>query len=490
MENFQSKYAVLIFKAVELTIQKRDFRIFDELVLGKTDFKHIAQYQYLSDTFGNIENVLHAGNGWGKTEVFAKKHLFYICRHILDRSKYKTCQLALTLDQARITQDRIIKLVQESPILTNSETGESRFIKRITESNLPEIEYFNGSQTLFRTTKHKAQSIEGHEFGYIGVDEIALETEIEHIREKVVLPRIRMWKNAQVEYAATPKGKNSYYRVAESIKRAGGCVRGGSAFDNPYSNHDLWRYITRNWNQIKIDQIVYGKFVDTSTLPFAGRVEKLIDTDLDLTEHLEDGHKYYEAWDLARGQTTENDMTVGLRFDFTDKQNAFITKDWSFQLPWTEKGRENLRKEGKVYTESIESKIRKEQAKHGGKGVIDSTGIGDTLSEMVRDIMQGVDFRGAKQKLIEHAQACIDVEVVKSPYIAQLVDQMSTYQLSDKGLDTDYIMAFVVGTQKLDIIKETVVNYSYDKMFIKKELSKNEGGNIKQKMFKQKTNLF
>lgn len=487
MAKISQALADRLFYAIKLIEQTRNWRIFDELVLGITDNKHEKQYDYLRDSMGTRENVLHAGNGWGKTDMFAKKHIYYILKHFLDGEKYKTCQTALTLEQARETKDRIMKMVFESPYLTEQgkiKNGrpDSWFVVNEKNFPLPEIEYCNNAVTHFRTTKNKAQAIEGKEYGYIGSDEVALELHIEHIREKVFLPRLRLWKDSQVDYAATPKGKNAYYRVAEAIKRAGGCVRGGSSFDNPYIDHELLNYIIENWNELKKDQVIYGKFIDNSMMPFAGRVEILFDENLELNDKILDGHYYYNGWDLARGRTTENDMTAGFRIDktnFEQNRRATVTQYFQFQAPWTEAGRLNYIKEGQDFKFSTEGKIREEYKKVNNMGYIDCTGVGDTLFEMLRDKMHGVDFRGKKEKLIEHAQACIDGEVIKSPFIPQLADQMSTYMYEDKGLDTDALMAFVVAMQGLDIGGNKLLTYDYDEVFNPEKTRKSNVANVK-----------
>lgn len=452
-QNFTSTHSEIILASIKQIQVNHDWRMFDDLVLNNPDNRHIAQYKYLADSLTVKESVLHAGNGWGKTDIFAKKHIYKILSHLGDRKAYQTCQTALTLDQAIETQERIEEIVSKSPML------DGWFITKAVKHPLPEIRYFNQAKTIFRTTKNKAQAIEGKQFGYIGADEVAMEPHLEFIREKVFLPRIRRWRDSQVEYAATPKGKNAYFRVSQAVKRAGGCVCGGSSYDNPYIDHKLLDYITENWNDLKKKQIIEGQFIDNSLMPFAGRLDKLFNRDLELTEAIQKNHTYFEAWDLARGRTSENDMTFGYRIDSTQKP-YLITQKWSFQLPWTEQGRQLLMDKGYKFDSSIEAKIRQKQKVHGGRGFVDSTGIGDTLSEMVQDIMQGVDFRGKKDKLIEHAQACIDQEAIKSPYIPELADQMSTYMIDDKDLDTDAIMAFVIGMKGVNIINRSIEQLS------------------------------
>ncbi|WP_289460185.1 hypothetical protein, partial [Klebsiella pneumoniae] len=73
--------------------------------------------------------------------------------------------------------------------------------------------------------------------------------------------------------------------------------------------------------------------------------------------------------------------------DVTEKP-ARVAKTWNFQLPWTERERENINaEEGRdVEHSSIEREIRASQKETGERVLLDSTGVGDTLYGMLMDI--------------------------------------------------------------------------------------------------------
>jgi len=313
---------------------QNDWLAFDDLVVNLKS--HDAQNNWLEHSTKR-ENLLHPGNGWGKTDVFAKKHIRKILQHFLDGGKYMTLNIAITTEQAQLVQDRIVSMVSDSPLLRDW------FIPNnsVTKFPNPKIKYCNGAITEFKTTKRKGESVEGKEYGYISADEVALEQHLEFIREKILLPRIRKWRDSQIDFGATPKGMNAYYRIKLDIKRKGGFIRGGSSYENPFIDHELLNYCCSTWSDAKINQIIKGLFIDTAEMMFAGRVAKLFDENLSL-EECEKGRKYLEGWDLARGRKGEcSDQTVGFRIDITTKPYRII-KRWAFQLPWTEKERENL----------------------------------------------------------------------------------------------------------------------------------------------------
>jgi hypothetical protein len=420
---------------------KNNWEPFDELVCNLSS--HKAQASFLSDSI-HKENLLHAGNGFGKTDLIAKKHIRFILKHILDEN-YKTLNISITLEQAQLVQERILKISKNSPLLS------SWFIKDSVGMPSPKIRYFNGSITEFKSTKKKAESVEGKEFGYISADEIALELYLEFIRDKILLPRLRRWKDSQLEFFATPKGMNAYYRIAQDIKRKGGCVRSGSSFDNPFIDHELMKYQMSTWSQSRIDQVIYGKFIDTADMMFASRIEKLFDSSLTFQE-VDKGHQYLEGWDLARGRKgSASDQTVGFRVDLSLPTPQIVNR-WAFQLPWTEKERENLLIKKEFNSSSIEREIRLRNYESNSKVFIDSTGLGDTLFGIIQDIAQGVDFRGGRKDfLLDHLQIVIDSGKIKAPFIPELVDEMTTYQRDDKNLATDNLMALAIVCSGIDI---------------------------------------
>lgn len=441
--------AQIILFSINEIVERANWEPFEDLVLGLPEDRrgHPAQMEWLQKS-RHRENGLHPGNGWGKTSVLAKKHLFFILKHFSDGPKYKTLNVSLTQDQAELVQDEMMYLVHHSPLLKDwlvSKTGSVKFPHA-------RIRFANGAMTEFKTTKKKGESIEGKEYGYISADDIALEVHLEFIREKILLPRMRAWRDSQLDFSATPKGYTAFFRILEDIKRQGGYVRGGSSYENPHIDHTLLDYFCQMWSEAKINQIIHGKFVDTAGMMFASRVDKLFDSTLDF-QPIRDARRYVEGWDLARGRKKNADQTVGFRLDVSDPQ-ARLVRRWAFQLPWTEAERKNINVSAGYEKEhsSIEREIRTAHHESQAAVFLDSTGVGDTLYGMLQDIAEPVDFRGGrKDDLLEHLQACIDADIIKSPFIPELADEMTTYQRDDTLLDTDNLMALAIACSSLDV---------------------------------------
>lgn len=442
----------LIFYCLDKINYENNWLPFEDLILN--NISHDGQNEFLSKSVYR-ENGLHAGNGFGKTSVIAKKHLKFILSHFAD-PKYKTLNASLTQDQSELVQDEIVSLVNNSPIL------KGWLIKSVVKFPHARIMYSNGAMSEFKTTKKKGESIEGKEYGYISADDIALELYLEFIREKIFLPRLRKYQDSQLDFFATPKGKNAYYRVLEDVKRHGGYVRGGTSYENPHIDHALLDYICSNKSESYVRQTIKGEFIETSEMMFASRVDKLFDENLRF-EECEKGSHYIEGWDLARGRKKNADQTVGFRLkDLTECWH--VVKRWAFQLPWTERERENivdtLSPGEKAPVSSIEREIRQAHYESGADVLIDSTGVGDALYGMLQDIAEGVDFRGGrKDDLLEHLQAVIDAGLVKCPFIPELAEEMTTYQRDDKLLSTDNLMALAVACWKISVesVEDVVV---------------------------------
>lgn len=433
--------------SIEEIIFRRNWEPFERLVLCLPEEKcaHSGQREFLEKSIFR-ENGLHPGNGWGKTSVIAKKHIFFILKHWLDGPKYKTLNVAITQDQSELVQDEMEQLIAQSPIL------KGWFFKSSVRFPQARIVFGNGAITEFKTTKKKGESIEGKQYGYISADEIALEVYLEFIREKILLPRLRAWKDSQIDYSATPKGYTAYYRILEDIKRHGGYVRGGSSYENPHIDHTLLDYFVRTWSETKVKQVIHGEFIDTAEMMFASRVERIFEDSLTF-EEVQAGRKYIEGWDLARGRKKSADQTVGYRID-TDVMPHRIVAQWEFQLPWTEKERENINNQEGFTKErsSIEREIRNAHKASNARVFLDSTGVGDTLYGMVQDIAKPVDFRGGhKDDLLDHLQAVIDADMIRAPFIPALAEEMTMYQRDDKLLDTDHLMALAIACSPLKV---------------------------------------
>ena len=113
MQN-QIEICELVNRGIQLIVEKQDWSFFDEFVLCSKS--HPGQLEFLEKSIFK-ENALHPGNGFGKTAVIARKHLYFILKHLNDGKKYKTLNAAITQEQSELVQDEIIQLVENSPVL-------------------------------------------------------------------------------------------------------------------------------------------------------------------------------------------------------------------------------------------------------------------------------------------------------------------------------------------------------------------------------------
>ena len=102
---------------------------------------------------------------------------------------------------------------------------------------------------------------------------------------------------------------------------------------------------------------------------------------------------------------------------------------------------------------SVEREIRQAQYDSQSDCFLDSTGIGDTIYGMLKDIAKPVDFRGGNKDIIlDHLQVVIDNGILSAPFIPELADEMTIYQRDDKNLDTDNIMALAIACSSIKVV--------------------------------------
>lgn len=440
------------------------------------------------------ENLLHAGNRWFKSGAQSIKLLHKIIYNDNDPRTFRVANVAISSEQALVIFNKTIELFKNSflpnELLINTVYHPQptayfkRFLPALRDGDPPQedkIEFWA------RTTQNKGKYLEGFDFRYINFDEPALELHLDFLRNDVLLPRTGDYENGQVDYTATPKGYNAYSRLVKSLERDPNCyVQGGAvamlidpisetilSLDklpkyreenipfkfimlNPYIAADYVADAFKRWPIDKIKQVIYGEIVSTAVNPFSDRITKIVNPSLRLTRTATFGRKYINVFDLARGKKGEDqaDMTVAFTADITENPWRIIDYE-AFQLPWVES---DPLKRGQATQTSIEGKIRYRAFKYGGKTVLDATGIGDTISEVVSDIAEPFIFTGknlqgmSKDDAILHAQAVMDAGLIETPFIEDFVNEMTYYQLNDKGLDTDHVMAFVILCAQQEVI--------------------------------------
>jgi len=432
------------------------------------------------------ENLLHAANRWFKSGSQAIKFLHKIVYNDSDPRHYRLANVAISAEQSTVIFNKTLELFKNSilpqDMLLNVVYHPqptalfSRYLQPQMVGDQPKLDKL---EFWARTTQNKGKYLEGFDFRYINFDEPALEQHLNFLRDEVLIPRTGDYDNGQVDYTATPKGFGPYYQLKLHLEHnPTAYVQGGRVAQliepanlddlstyresghkikfvllNPYVSASYISTAFRFWPIDKIRQVVYGEFISTATNPFAQRIIDITNNELTLDRHATVNHRYITAWDLARGKKRTNDKTVGITADISVTPWRIVDHE-SFQLPWID---QDESKRGTANDDSIEGKIRKRHLQYPGTTIVDGTGIGDTMSEIVSDIADSFIFKASssygmsKEDAIINAQAAMDMRLIETPPIQELIDECTYYQLADQGLETDNVMALIILLSRAEV---------------------------------------
>jgi hypothetical protein len=476
---------------------------------GKTDIVFFAKYICRCDTelykagkskFGDLhpdcikwllnsnkhENLLHAANRWFKSGSQAIKFLHKIVYNDNDPRHYRMANVAISAEQSTVIFNKTLDLFKNSILpqdmllsVVYHPQPTALFARYLPPQKAGDKPTLDKLEFWARTTQNKGKYLEGFDFRYINFDEPALEQHLEFLRDEVLIPRTGDYDNGQIDYTATPKGFGPYYQLKMSLQHnPTAYVQGGRvaqliepatleelslyretgkdikfAMINPYVSSTYIATAFRYWPIDKIRQVIYGEFISTASNPFAQRIIDITDYNAILQRHAIPNHLYISAWDLARGKKRASDKTVGITVDIS--VNPWLVVDHeSFQLPWVD---QDESRRGVANDDSIEGKIRKRALQYPGTTIIDGTGIGDTMSEILSDIAEVFIFKASssvgmsKEDAIINAQTAMDMRLITTPPIQELIDECTYYQLADEGLETDNVMALVILLSRAEV---------------------------------------
>lgn len=371
---------------------------------------HSGQKEWLLNST-KPENALHTGNRWGKSLVQAVKilhrALFKIRKLKYDSGTYQICNASITQDQANIIFYKVLNLVKKNKALES-------LVKEVSFSPYPHMEFGNGSVFWSRSTFNHAEHLLGHDFDYINFDEVAFEPFPEYVVEQVMMMRLAD-REGMLDYISTPKGKNWFYRKCQELKKHPkyGYVQTGDTTENPYVSFEYLARKMKTFSQIKINQNIYGKFVENQN-----QIIKESDLTLALSQATglavpQAGKIYCHGWDLGRKES----FTVGITLDISKKPYQLVAFE-RYQKDWKE-----------VY-----DSIRRRKKEYGGRVLLDSTGLGDVVLSQLSDIKaEGFNFAGHKKaELLANLEKVFALGEIGSPYVEQISEEGEVWSLLDE----------------------------------------------------------
>jgi hypothetical protein len=438
---------------------------------------HPGQQQWLRHaTTGTYQvRCLVPGNRWGKSTVVAVGHLwraFTKRNWIPDRkdqtwgtAPYRTISVSHSADQAEIVFG-MAKQMAESPAI-------KPFIKRVYATPFPTIVFTNGATITCRSAHDGGKYIDGHAFRYVSIDEAGWIDELKNLINNVIL--MRMAGGGELELLGTPKGiseQGLYWYAMRGLRGVEGFyTQRGSTFDNiflPAEDIKRREELLAKTDPRMREQVIYGAFVTAEGLAFSvDALEQTFDRTLPAHQDYVEGHSYVQAWDLGR----KNDATVGVTFDVTKVPWVLVDYQRLVQMPW-EAQYEQIRQKAKeyhVHMPRIDASgpqgdvISEELAKRGifvDECKVNSGAIKLNLINTLQTALEHNRQTLGLTQVPDEAGHPIDVPVLeppgegewgllRMPPIAQLVDEFGIYQIDDKRLTQDSVMAVAMAVDIL-----------------------------------------
>jgi len=200
---------------------------------------HPGQVKWLLNST-RPENTLHTGNRWGKSLAQAVKILHRCILKIRDSrfkhvKKYEAVNASITLDQAKIIFENVLRLVKSKPHLES-------LVKTVKFTPFPHIVFGNGAVLWARSTQRRGEYLLGRDYDYFNFDEVAFEPHPEYVVNQVIMMRLAD-RAGMLDYTSTPKGKNWFYRKCCELEKNPklGYVQNGDSRDIRTSAKSIWR---------------------------------------------------------------------------------------------------------------------------------------------------------------------------------------------------------------------------------------------------------
>lgn len=421
--------------------------------------KHKGQIKWLKNSVQPI-NTLIPGNRFGKSVVSAMKHIhknvFRVGRDPRDwDDNYETISVSISAEQSKIVFNeakRLLRTPQAKPL-----------VKRIYSSPFPKIVFFNNSVMHCRSGHDDGKYIDGQEYRYISVDEAGhFKNELKKIINEVLL--MRLTGGGDLDLVGTPKGFGDLFWYANRGLRGveGYYTQRGSIYDNPFlSAKDIKirdKLLASGDSRLR-EQVLYGAFVSDQGMAFTSdQLEQAFVPGMPVHEPPIVGHRYIQGWDLAR----RTDWTVGVTFDATTVPWRMVDFVRLQKVPWemiyrTIKERAEMYK---VLTPAIDATgpggdvIEEELTKRGiYTDPVRTTNLAaklNLINTLQTAMDEGRQVIGERIVLDEagNPRSVPDLEppggnwgLIRMPPLPEMVDEFGVYEIDDKKLQTDTVMA-------------------------------------------------
>jgi len=311
------------------------------------------------------ENLLVTGNRWGKSFVSAVKLIhraLYRPRPLSHDAagRYRAVIVSITQDQANLVFNQVSRLINGSPLL-------SALVESRRQTPHPIVTFGNSASIEARSSQNRGEYLLGNDFDLVVFDEVAFESEPEYVVEEVLTMRLAD-REGMLDLVSTPNGKNWFYRRFRDHTQGNrkGYIQSGDSRDNPRLPRRFLDDRLKYFSDARVQQNIMGQFVDSGGEILMGRyIDQALSADATAPSLGPQPPRYISGWDLARKQTA----TVGITVAVTEASITVVQLERFKRFDWT----------------VVIDRIRRRQYDYPGQLVIDATGLGDVVTEQLRE---------------------------------------------------------------------------------------------------------
>lgn len=465
------------FKRPEYTFTGTDKQI---LLATKDDIKLFSEHYFDVEPMPWQEYFYHApqkqkivvaGIRSGKTFGASLGFLHYATFNPWSR----IANASISLDQAKIVFYSALELA--------SKNNFERFVADTIKHPFPKIVMVNGAEMWFRSVGYEAELWRGQEFDWINVDEGAY---VPHAATIATLqgrllgknPMTGRYRDGVFTITTSPRGRGWLYEMwrkgdpafPDADPRTYLSVR-VRTLDNPHLNPAQLELVMANYTERQKQQELEGAFLDPEDAVFSWESIQAMSDHEGRSEVLELVHRI-DA--IEEGQFKRFEKNDYGRFDLGPEKNHSYVISWDIgttatrhlgrnatvmfvldiaQRPWKVVA---YRRETTVSYPQIIEMIRETDGRYRMNGntqvwsIIDSTGSGNVVKEILQD-QYNIDVEGlvysmaTKPEVITAGQVCLDHRWVIGPPIRAVMDEFSSYEMNDKRIVQDCVMALCQG---------------------------------------------
>lgn len=458
---------------------------FSKEYLGVDLFQHEGQVRWLNNA-DKLVNILRPGNQWGKTLVLGCIHIFHaMTKYELEKfqlkghdewmkADYTTLNFGKTYEIAKGVHETIVDLINGEYALVDKKTGkmsmnESKIKHAILKeysSELPYIDWWNGSQTLTRSTDDIGSSFKRRRLAFASGDEIGDIPDIISVLNATVIPRVAFYQG-KIHLIGTPQDPGQYQELIETAEHhmevygedSQYYVQGGTMYENPGLSQDYVQKIENTADEDLRRRIIYGEFAETGERYFSlAQVQNAINDDLEpredgVIEEAQPEGYYLMSVDFA---SVEDRTVIGIiRYDIRRPRMVYLRyfKGRDVPIPMQYQiVREVFEEyEGKARymnvifdAQALGGKIAEQNLKglHGrpfpGKGISPADAKAQALGSLKAMFDDGRKvIEGADKRLIDVNPNWGGLEL---PNVRPLRAELEGYKLDDRKIRQDFVM--------------------------------------------------